>query len=91
LGFGRKNFLQPIFQMAAGEKAGRIEGMSYSLGDLILAVSSYRKKDGQVVAAVADLLESGTLKAFGQKVAENTVDSPPEVTRALNEHFWELI
>jgi hypothetical protein len=43
---------------------------AYSLGDLILAVSSYSKNSKETVAAVADLLESGRvrLNANGRKV-----------------------
>jgi hypothetical protein len=43
---------------------------SISLGDLILAVSSYSKNSRETVAAVADLLESGRvrLNANGRKV-----------------------
>jgi hypothetical protein len=42
----------------------------YSLGDLILAVSSYSKNSKETVAAVADLLDSGRvrLNANGRKV-----------------------
>jgi hypothetical protein len=42
----------------------------YSLGDLILAVSSYSKNSRETVAAVADLLETGRvrLNANGRKV-----------------------
>jgi hypothetical protein len=42
----------------------------YSLGDLILAVSSYSKNNRETVAAVADLLESGQvrLSSHGRKV-----------------------
>ena len=42
----------------------------YSLGDLILAVSSYSKNNRETVAAVADLLDSGRVKlnADGRKV-----------------------
>ena len=35
---------------------------NYSLGDLILAVSSYSKNNRETVAAVADLLESGRVR-----------------------------
>lgn len=43
---------------------------SYSLGDLILAVSSYSKNNRETIAAVADLLESGRVRldANGRKV-----------------------
>ncbi len=43
---------------------------SYSLGDLILAVSSVSKNNRETVAAVADLLESGRvrLNSGGRKV-----------------------
>ena len=43
---------------------------SYSLGDLIMAVSSYSKNNRETVAAVADLLESGQvrLSSHGRKV-----------------------
>ena len=43
---------------------------NYSLGDLILAVSSYSKNNRETVAAVADLLESGRvrLNSQGRKV-----------------------
>ena len=34
----------------------------YSLGDLILAVSSYSKNNRETVAAVADLIESGRVR-----------------------------
>jgi hypothetical protein len=41
-----------------------------SLGELILAVSSYSKNNRETVAAVADLLESGRvcLQSGGRKV-----------------------
>ena len=35
---------------------------NYSLGDLILAVSSFSKNNRETVAAVADLLESGQVR-----------------------------
>ncbi|MEA3189344.1 MAG: hypothetical protein QOD99_3174 [Chthoniobacter sp.] len=43
---------------------------SYSLGDLIFAVSSCSKNNRETVAAVADLLESGQvrLQSAGRKV-----------------------
>jgi hypothetical protein len=43
---------------------------SYSLGDLILAVSSYSKNNRETVAAVADLIESGRVRfqTNGRKV-----------------------
>ena len=43
---------------------------NYSLGDLIMAVSSYTKNNRETVAAVADLLESGRvrLSSHGRKV-----------------------
>ena len=34
----------------------------YSLGDLIMAVSSYSRNNRETVAAVADLLESGQVR-----------------------------
>ena len=42
----------------------------YSLGDLIMAVSSYTKNNRETVAAVADLLESGRvrLSSNGRKI-----------------------
>jgi hypothetical protein len=42
----------------------------YSLGDLILAVSSYSKNNRETVAAVADLLESGKVRftSNGRKI-----------------------
>ncbi len=42
----------------------------FSLGDLIMAVSSYSKNNRETVAAVADLLDSGRVKinAGGRKV-----------------------
>lgn len=40
-------------------KASRV---NYSLGDLILAVSSVSKNSRETVAAVADLLESGQVR-----------------------------
>ncbi len=42
----------------------------YSLGDLILAVSSYSKNNRETVAAVADLLESGQVRltSHGRKI-----------------------
>jgi hypothetical protein len=39
---------------------------NYSLGDLILAVSSYSKNNRETVAAVADLLESGQVRLTSQ-------------------------
>ena len=43
---------------------------NYSLGDLILAVSSFSKNNRETVAAVADLLESGRvrLNSGGRKI-----------------------
>lgn len=43
---------------------------NYSLGELILAVSSFSKNNRETVAAVADLLESGRvrLNSQGRKV-----------------------
>ncbi len=43
---------------------------NYSLGDLILAVSSSSKNNRETIAAVADLLESGQvrLNSHGRKV-----------------------
>ena len=43
---------------------------NYSLGDLILAVSSSAKNNRETIAAVADLLESGQvrLNSHGRKV-----------------------
>ena len=43
---------------------------NYSLGDLILAVSSYSKNNRETVAAVADLIESGRVRfqASGRKL-----------------------
>ena len=38
----------------------------YSLGDLIMAVSSYTKNNRETVAAVADLLESGRVRFSSQ-------------------------
>jgi len=38
----------------------------YSLGDLIMAVSSFSKKDDETVVAVADLLESGRVRFSSQ-------------------------
>ena len=39
---------------------------NYSLGDLIMAVSSYTKNNRETVAAVADLLESGRVRLSSQ-------------------------
>jgi len=39
---------------------------NYSLGDLIMAVSSYTKNNSETVAAVADLLESGRVRLSSQ-------------------------
>jgi hypothetical protein len=38
----------------------------YSLGDLILAVSTYSKNNRETVAAVADLLDSGKVRLSSQ-------------------------
>ena len=46
------------------KKASRAD--QYSLGDLILAVSSYSKNNRETVAAVADLLESGKVRLSSQ-------------------------
>lgn len=50
------------------KKANRAS--NYSLGDLILAVSSYSKNNRETVAAVADLLDTGRVRldANGRKV-----------------------
>jgi len=39
---------------------------NYSLGDLILAVSTFSKNNRETVAAVADLLESGRVRLTSQ-------------------------
>ncbi|EDY19742.1 hypothetical protein CfE428DRAFT_2918 [Chthoniobacter flavus Ellin428] len=39
---------------------------NFSLGDLIVAVSSYTKNNRETVAAVADLLESGRVRFSSQ-------------------------
>lgn len=39
---------------------------NYSLGDLIMAVSSYTRNNRETVAAVADLLESGRVRLSSQ-------------------------
>jgi hypothetical protein len=39
---------------------------NYSLGDLIMAVSTYTKNNRETVAAVADLLESGRVRLSSQ-------------------------
>lgn len=43
---------------------------NYSLGDLIMAVSSYTKNNRETVVAVADLLESGRVRfnSHGRKI-----------------------
>jgi len=48
----------------------KINRMNYSLGDLILAVSSYSKNNCETVAAVADLIESGRVRfqTHGRKI-----------------------
>ena len=48
----------------------KVTRANYSLGDLIMAVSSYTKNNRETVAAVADLLDSGRvrLSANGQKI-----------------------
>ncbi|HEY5893580.1 MAG TPA: hypothetical protein VIT91_10155 [Chthoniobacterales bacterium] len=43
-------------------KNTRIPKKSYSLGDLILAVSSCSRNSREAAAAVADLLESGKVR-----------------------------
>lgn len=40
--------------------------VNYSLGDLILAVSSFSKNNRETVAAVADLLDSGRVRLSSQ-------------------------
>ena len=40
----------------------KLSRVNYSLGDLILAVSSYSKNNRETVAAVADLIESGRVR-----------------------------
>ncbi len=44
--------------------------VNYSLGDLIMAISSYSKNNRETVAAVADLLDSGRvrLSSHGRKI-----------------------
>ena len=48
----------------------KVTRASYSLGDLILAVSSVSRNNRETEAAVADLLESGRvrLNSHGRKV-----------------------
>jgi hypothetical protein len=52
------------------KKQHRKVSRSYSLGDLIMAVSSFSKNSKETVAAVADLLESGQVRfqSNGRKV-----------------------
>ncbi|MCX6978624.1 MAG: hypothetical protein NTX04_12000 [Verrucomicrobia bacterium] len=44
----------------------KIARVNYSLGDLIMAVSSVSNNNGETVAAVADLLESGRVRLSSQ-------------------------
>ena len=44
------------------KNSSKSNNSSYSLGDLILAVSSYSKNNRETVAAVADLIESGRVR-----------------------------
>lgn len=48
----------------------KVSRSNLSLGDLIMAVSSYSKNSRETVAAVADLLESGQvrLQTNGRKI-----------------------
>jgi hypothetical protein len=48
----------------------KVSRANYSLGDLILAVSSFSNNSRETVAAVADLLESGRvrLQTNGRKI-----------------------
>ncbi|MDP9291361.1 MAG: hypothetical protein M3O82_03230 [Verrucomicrobiota bacterium] len=48
----------------------KIPHSNYSLGDLIMAVSSVSKNNCETVAAVADLLESGQVRvqSHGRKI-----------------------
>lgn len=48
----------------------KLSRSNYSLGDLILAVSSVSKNSHETVAAVADLLESGQVRvqSHGRKI-----------------------
>ena len=48
----------------------KVNRSQYSLGDLILAVSSCSKNSRETIAAVADLLESGQvrLQSGGRKI-----------------------
>ncbi len=48
----------------------KVSRVNYSLGDLIVAVSSCSKNSRETVAAVADLLESGQvrLQSGGRKI-----------------------
>lgn len=51
-------------------KTPSLKKSQFSLGDLIMAVSSCSKNNREAVAAVADLLETGTVRltANGRKV-----------------------
>lgn len=44
----------------------KVARVNYSLGDLIMAVSSVSNNNGETVAAVADLLESGRVRLSSQ-------------------------
>ena len=48
---------------------------NFSLGELIMAVSSYTKNNRETVAAVADLLETGRVRfsSQGQKIRARVV------------------
>jgi hypothetical protein len=52
------------------KKHNKASRANFSLGDLILAVSSVSKNSRETVAAVADLLESGQvrLQSNGRKI-----------------------
>ncbi len=52
------------------KKQHRKSPRSYSLGDLIMAVSSYSENSRETVAAVADLLETGRVRfaSNGRKI-----------------------
>ena len=66
-----RSFSNPeTFKITMKKNLKKAARTNYSLGDLILAVSSSAKNNRETIAAVADLLESGQvrLNSHGRKV-----------------------
>jgi len=70
-----------------GTPTGTERQLSHSSGDTLRPFPlRHREHTGEESKAYSEFIES-----FFEKILINTVDTPPEIQRVINEHFWELI